>query len=330
MLAVGLAAGSDRTALATVPAVVDQDLATAEGSLRAAGFLADAAIDAEAGRAGVVREQQPPAGTSARKGSHVVLSLYPGVFSTTTTTSIVVDETTVVTPPKLSTSSSSPPKTSPTTIRNSTTVASTTAAPPTTVGRPSTGNLVSNPGAEGSAASPPFSAGVAPSGWQRQSLFPIAAAYGSAAPRSGCYAAEYPPASALGGSGNNMFTGGYDGNGGCGLTAGNVPALTQVIPLSSFTAGQINGAPWVASALLGNHSQSGDSVRMTIEVLRGDQVRDAKATSDISGTGGVFRRQSLSGTLASGDTAVRVTLAFTITYSFSGSFADDISFKIGP
>jgi hypothetical protein len=243
-------------------------------------------------------------------------------------------------PGPTSTSSSAPPRSSTTTPGGTTTsTATTTTTRPgstatttsTTVGPLVTANLVANPGAEGGPASPPYSRGSAPASWQRGALFAIAAAYGASmtGPSEFCITAGYPTAAQLGGNGKNLFSGGYDASGGCGLARGDTPTLSQVIPLAPFGARAV-GAKWEASALLASYPASNDGAQLIVDVLDPTgKALASTATEVVTNPAGDFayRARVLRGQIPSGATSVRLTLSFYVDIAFSGGFADDISFR---
>lgn len=239
----------------------------------------------------------------------------PPTSSTTPSSSTV---TTTPSPP--TTSTPSPTSTLPATT--------TTSARPTPL---ATGNLVTNPGAEASPATPPFQVGQPPAGWQRGAFYGIAAAYGSGRYLGSCPTARYPTVEEVGGAGANLFTGGYDADGGCSLDSGDTPTLLQVIPLAQY-GGRTDGAQWEASALLASFPALEDGAQMIVEAMRGATVVASQATDVVSNPPGdwPFRIRRLTGTLPAGTTAVRITLSFRLTGVWAGysvSFADEVSFR---
>ena len=203
-----------------------------------------------------------------------------------------------------------------------------TTQPPPAPSKPTTGNLVTNPGAEDDSASAPFTPGPPPAGWRRGAHQAAAAAYGSSGTRSGCYRAEYPTVAELGGSGAQLFIGGYDPQGGCAMAGGSVATLIQDIPLGRFGSA-LADVGWEASAKLGSRASSeADAAGLAVEILGSSGQRlDFRATELVS-TRGPFQTKTLMGRLPAGATSARLTLSFSVSISYSGALADDVSFRL--
>ncbi|MGI8684578.1 MAG: PASTA domain-containing protein [Acidimicrobiales bacterium] len=320
-----------------VPAVVALDRAAAVASLEGAGLVVDVVEQKNDGiAAGTVLLQAPEPATVVNKGSTVLLTVSTGTATPIPTTTQPRRATTVTTrpPPILATTTTVAPGTGTTATTASATAATTaaTTAPTTAaITTPlSTGNLVVNPGAEGSAASAPFTTGQAPAGWSRGAHQAVAVAYGATGQRAPCAAAAYPSVGELQGSGTRLFSGGYDGNGGCELPSGSVPTLSQTISLAAY-AGRTDGAAWQAGARLASWPGSGDGAELVVEALGGGgQVLGSTSTGVVSNSSGfAFQTRTLNASLPSGTTSVRLTLRFPVSSAYSGGFADDISFRFG-
>ncbi|HEX2700655.1 MAG TPA: PASTA domain-containing protein [Acidimicrobiales bacterium] len=306
-----------------VPAVTTLDRAAAVAAIEGAGLVAAVVEQRNEGvPAGIVFQQLPEPAAAAARGSTVTLTVSTGAAIPAPTTTRPPVPTTATTRPPV------PGSTAPTSVP---TTATTAPTPPTTAHAPlATANLVVNPGAEDSPASAPFTVGQAPAGWSRGAFQAIAAAYGATGQRTGCDDAAYPSAGDLQGSGSRLFSGGFDGNGGCELPGGSVPTLTQVLSLAGY-AGRTDGAGWQAGARLASWPGSGDGAELVVEVLGGSgQVLGTSGTGVVSNASGfAFQTRNLSGTIPSGAASVRLTLRFPVSSSYSGGFADDISFRFG-
>lgn len=312
-----------------VPAVTTLDRAGAVAAIEGAGLVAEVVEQMNAGvPAGTVFLQSPEPGAVVAKGSIVTLTVSTGSARPNPTTTQPRRATTVTTTRAPTPGPSSAPTQAGATT--ATTTAGTAATTPATTTALSTGNLVVNPGAEDSAPSAPFRVGQAPAGWSRGAHHAIAAAYGASGQRAGCFDAAYPSVGELQGSGSQLFSGGYDANGGCGLPGGRVPTLSQVISLAAY-AGRTDGAAGQANARLASWPGSGDGAELLIEVLGGSgQMLSSASTGAVSNSSGfAFETRSLNGGLPSGAASVRLTLPFPVSSSYSGGFADDVSFRFG-
>lgn len=331
------------TAKPRVPFVLTLSSANATTVIQGAGLVAspvEQRIDSIA--AGTVFLQSPVASTEVEAGSTVRITISTGVAkppavpvptrasgttrgSVANASGVIVPPTKVTTPGPVVTAAppTTPGPTEPATVP--TPRATTATLPPI-----STQNLVTNPGAEASAGSAPFTAGQPPAGWQRGSLQAMAVAYGARGQLSGCSDVAYPSAALLQGSGQQLFTGGFDAGGGCRLPAGSTPTLVQVISLAPY-AGRTDGLGWEASARLASYPGSGDGAQLTIDVLGASgQVLASKDSGVVSNPPGryAFDTKVVSGQLPPGAASVRLTLSF-LSLAYSSGFADDVSFRLG-
>jgi eukaryotic-like serine/threonine-protein kinase len=131
--------GGGGTPTVVVPNVVERSQDDAVALLTGLGFKANpVSLPNETVAAGIVYQQDPPAGRKLRKGSTVSLSVSSGPVETTTTTSTTVAPTTVVTARRTPTTRRvtstvrTVPRTAPTTRATAPTTPPTTTAPPTT------------------------------------------------------------------------------------------------------------------------------------------------------------------------------------------------------
>jgi hypothetical protein len=320
-----VSAGSGKQA---VPSVVKLSKDDAVAAIQGAGLVADVVEQKNDGvAAGTVFQQSPDPATAVDKGSKVTITVSTGTATPSAPGSVSPGGAGATQAPGQAPAPGVGQ--GPATTRGTT---SATAPPPTAPPPPpvSTGNLVTNPGAEGSAASAPFTVGQPPAGWQRGAFQAIAAAYGSSGDKANCGTAGYPTVDQLQGSGQLLFTGGYDAAGGCTLPGGSTPTLVQGIALTPF-AGRTDGLGWEASVRLASYPGSGDGAALTVEVLGGGGQTLASATTGVvSNPAGdfAFRTKVLRGQLPPGAASVRLTLSFPSS-GYSGGFADDVSFRLG-
>jgi hypothetical protein len=166
---------SGNTGKLAVPSVVNLNRTDAVAAIEAAGLVANVVEQRNDGTpAGTVFVQSPDPTTAVDKGATVTITVSTGTAPPASAAPGAAAGA------GAATGAAGGQAAAPATTRATAPPAT---AAPGTLPPISTGNLVTNPGAEASAASAPFTVGQAPAGWQRGALQPIAAAYGASGQR---------------------------------------------------------------------------------------------------------------------------------------------------